>query len=198
MALRLDRLQRGDKIQNESGVTQFFQSLWQRVMEQVEQAFVTQQEQIDAIVAAQAAADAANAAAAAANTAASTAQSAADDAASNSSLASSGVSGLTMTASDAGANATITISAHNRIYGDGTTVAVSGGSVTGLAYSTAYYVFYDQASRAGGAVTFQASTNPATAAQTGDRHSLGAVNTPAAAGAPIGGRSNLPPGVVEP
>ena len=206
MALRLDRLQRGEKITAEGGVVnQFFQSLWQRVMEQVEKAFVTQQEQITAIALAQAAANAANLAATAASTAAATAttaagvaQAAAIDAGADASLASSGASGLTMSATDAGASATITISAHTRVYGNGTSVAVSGGSVTGLSYSTGYYIYYVQASRLGGAVTYQATTNSALAAQTGDTHSLGAVTTPAAAGAPIDGNINLPPGVREP
>ena len=199
MALRLDRLQRGDKITTTDGVvTQFLQSLWQRVMEQVEKAFVTQQEQITAIALAQAAATAANIAAAAANVAAGVAQAAALDAGADASLAASGASGLTMSATDAGASATITISAHTRVYGNGTSVAVSGGSVTGLSYSTGYYIYYVQASRLGGAVTYQATTNSALAAQTGDTHSLGAVTTPAAAGAPIDGNINLPPGVREP
>ena len=199
MALRLDRLQRGDKITTTDGVvTQFLQSLWQRVMEQVEKAFVTQQEQITAIALAQAAATAANLAAAAANVAAGVAQAAAVDAGADASLASSGASGLTMSATDAGASATITISAHTRVYGNGTSVSVTGGSVTGLSYSTGYYIYYVQASRLGGAVTYQATTNSALAAQTGDTHSLGAVTTPAAAGAPIDGNINLPPGVREP
>ena len=196
--IRLDRLLKFEKIANADGtVNGDFQSKWQRAMEEIENS-------VNAVIDAQNAADAANAAAAAADAAAAAAQTAADTAntaavtvAADSSLASSGVSGLTMTATDAGTDATITISAHTRIYGDGTSVAVSGGTVTGLAYSTGFFVYYDQASRAGGAVTYQATTSAATAAQTGDRHSLGAVTTPAAAGPPNDGNVNLPPGVVE-
>lgn len=196
--IRLDRLLRFERVANADGtVTDQFQAKWQSVMENIE-------ESVNAVIDAQNAADAANAAAAAADAAAAAAQTAADTAntaaetaAADSSLASSGVSGLTMTATDAGADATITISAHTRIYGDGTSVAVSGGTVTGLAYSTGFFVYYDQASRAGGAVTYQATTSAATAAQTGDRHSLGAVTTPAGGAGPIDGNVNLPPGVVE-
>ena len=196
--IRLDRLLRFDRVANADGtVNGDFQSKWQRAMEEIENS-------VNAVIDAQNAADAANAAAAAADAAAAAAQTAADTAntaavtvAADSSLASSGVSGLTMTATDAGTDATITISAHTRIYGDGTSVSVSGGTVTGLAYSTGFFVYYDQASRAGGAVTYQATTSAATAAQTGDRHSLGAVTTPAAAGPPNDGNVNLPPGVVE-
>jgi hypothetical protein len=197
--IRLDRLLKFDKITDGAGtVSGYFQSKWQTVMEQIETA-------LNSVIAAQEAADLANAAAEAADTAASAAQTAADDAATAatdanaaSALATSGASGLTMTATDAGTDATITISAHTRVYGDGTSVSVNGGSLTGRAYSTAYYVYYDQASRAGGTVTYQSTTTEATAAQTGDRHSLGAVMTPAGGGGPVTGNNNLPPGVVQP
>ena len=196
--IRLDRLLRFEKIANADGtVNGDFQSKWQRAMEEIENSVNAVIDAQNAADAANAAAAAADAAAAAADAAASAAQGAAETVAADSSLASSGVSGLTMTATDAGTDATITISAHTRIYGDGTSVAVSGGTVTGLAYSTGFFVYYDQASRAGGAVTYQATTSAATAAQTGDRHSLGAVTTPAAAGPPNDGNVNLPPGVVE-
>lgn len=197
--IRLDRLLKWENVANPDGTpTQAYQLKWQRVMENIE-------DSVNAVIDAQNAADAANAAAvvattaaATANTAASTAQTAAEGASEASSLATSGTSGLTITATDAGASATITISAHTRVYGDGTSVAVSGGAVAGLAYSTVFYVYYDQASRAGGAVTYLATTSQATAAQTGDRHSLGAVTTPAAAAGPVTGAPNLPPGVVLP
>lgn len=133
-----------------------------------------------ATAAAQAAADAANAATAT-NTAAT-------------SLANSYVSGLTLSATDAGTNATITISAHTRVYGDGTSFSVSGGSLTALAYNTTYYIYYDQPSRAGGAVTYQSTTDAAVSAQTGDRHVVGSATTPLAAGIPIDGNPVLPPG----
>lgn len=197
--IRLDRLLRFDRVADANGMASGdLQAKWQRVMEEIESSVNAVIDAQNAADAANAAAAAADAAAAAADAAATAAQGAAETAAADSSLASSGVSGLTMTATDAGANATITISAHTRIYGDGTSVAVSGGTVTGLAYSTGFFVYYDQASRAGGAVTYQATTSAATAAQTGDRHSLGAVTTPAAAGPPNDGNINLPPGVVEP
>jgi hypothetical protein len=133
-----------------------------------------------ATAAAQAAADNANAAATATNAA--------------TTLANSYVSGLTMSATDAGSSATITISAHTRVYGDGTSVSVSGGSLTGRAYDTVYYVYYDQPSRAGGSVTYQSTTDATVAAQTGDRHVVGSTTTPLAAGAPIDGDPVLPPG----
>jgi hypothetical protein len=145
------------------------------------------QSALDAAGIAQAAAVTANAAAATANAAAMTVTAA-------SSLANSYTTGLVLTASDAGASATISITAHTRIYGDGTSKAITAGSVTGLAYSTDYRVYYDDPTRAGGVVAFIATTSITTAAQAGDRHSVGAVKTPAALGVAIGGNPVFPPG----
>ncbi len=178
MALRLPRLPKGVRIVDANGfVTDQFRLWWQRTCEAIEAEFGA----IEAAEAAQAAADTAIAAAATAETAASDAQTSADSAADIAALTNSGVTGATLTGSDAGANATITISGHTRVYGNATSVSVTGGSVTGLAYSTLYYVYYDQASRAGGAVTYVATTSQTTAAQTGDRHLVGQCLTPAAA-----------------
>lgn len=211
MAFRLPRLPRNVAIVDPA--TGFpslaFQRWWQSVVETLEAQEAAQDAAILAIQQAQAAADAAQDAADAAdaaalaaqtaadtaNTAASTAQNAADDAASVAALTASGVTGLTLTATDAGADATITISAHTRVYGDGTSVSVNGGTLTGRAYSTLYYVYYDQASRAGGAVTYATTTSQSTAAQTGDRHLVGQVTTPAAAAPDNNGDFVAPPGI---
>lgn len=201
--MRLDRLQRGVPIVGNDRVpNQPFQTLWQRTVENIESALDQLQNQIDLITAAQAAADAAQdaadtatAAAAAADAAATTAQGAADTANSTASLANSGVTGITITATDAGTDATINISSHTRVYADGTSVSVTGGSITGLAYSTLYYIYYDQASRLGGSVTYVATTDEGTAAQVGDRHTVGAITTPAAAAGDTGGNFVRPPGV---
>jgi hypothetical protein len=179
-------------------VTPEFQIWWQQVVEAIETQEGRQDEAIAAIAAAQAAADAANTAAATADAAATSAQATADDITSANELATSYVTGATITATDAGTDVTITVSAHTRHYPqpDGSTidVAVSGGSLTGRAYSTTYYVYYDDPSRAGGAVTYQTTTSEATAAQIGDRHTVGGVSTPAAAGAPKTGGYTRPPG----
>jgi hypothetical protein len=210
MAFRLPRLPDDIELVEPTRRASFkFQRWWQSVMKAIETQETAQDELLEAIIAAQAAADAANEAAAAAQTAADAAdtaaggaqvaadnaQAAADQAAADSSLASSGTIGLTMTATDAGASATITASAHTRAYGDGTSVAVSGGAVTGLLYSTTYYVYYLDPTRAGGAVTYLASTDPADAVQSGSVHSVGAVGTPAAAGPPEDGTPWNAPGL---
>lgn len=199
MARKLDRLSAA----NNTGIA--FQRLWQRNAELVEQNFTDLEgivadlaDAVAAIEAAQDAADAANAAAAAADTAAANAQTTADNITDASELSGSFVSGATITATDAGSDVTVTISAHTRHYPqpDGSTVDVSvnGGSVTALNYSTSYYIYYDDAFRTGGAVTYAATTSSVTAAQIGDRHCVGGVTTPAAAGAPTGGRTTDAPG----
>jgi hypothetical protein len=196
MAFKLPRLQRLAAIAGKDGLPdRAFHQWWDTFAKSLETAINDLADSVAAIQAAQDAADAANAAAAAADAAALAAQGAADDAASTSALANSGVTGATITATDAGADASITISGHTRVYGDGTSVAVTGATLTGRAYSTFYYVYYDQASRAGGAVTYQTTTSEATAAQTGDRHLVGSVTTPAAAAPDTDGNYVGAPGV---
>lgn len=200
--IRLDRLLKFERIANADGtVNGDFQSKWQRAMEEIENsvnAVIDAQNAADAANAAAAAADAAaaaaDAAATAAQSAADNAQTAADDATAQTAIANSYVTGATVTATDAGASATINITAHTRFYANGTSVSVNAGSLTGRSYSTLYYIYYDQASRAGGAVTYQSTTTAADAAQLGDRHVVGSVTTPAAAAPDTDGGIIEPPG----
>lgn len=208
MALNLPRLQRTVPIVDKDGKpTVAFHRWWQEVAKSLEGAVGDIETNVAAIQAALEAADAANAAAetaqaaaeaadtaaTTATTAASNAQDAADATAAEQSLVNSYTTGLTLTGSDAGASASIAISAHDRVYGDGTTVSVNSGNLTGLSYSTLYYVYYVQSSRAGGAVTYQSTTSQTTAAQTGDNHLVGSVTTPAAAAPSTTGKYLLPP-----
>lgn len=132
-----------------------------------------------------------------ANTAIETANAATEALSTADSLAKSGTRGLTMTATDAGTDVTITISAHTRVYGNGDEVAVNGGSLTGVPYSETRYVYYDDPDREGGAVTYQSSTDEAEAVQVNDRHSLGVIETPAPAAPAKEGFYTRPPGVVD-
>ena len=104
--------------------------------------------------------------------------------------------GTILSASDAGTDATITISGHTRKYSDASSVSVTGASLTALAYSTEYTVYYDQTSRAGGAVTYHATTNPNTglANAAAGRHNCGTITTPAAAGGTTTGGVSPPSG----
>lgn len=89
----------------------------------------------------------------------------------------SGFAGSLVTADSSGL---VTIANHTRDYGNGSSVSVTGGSVvTGLAAGSIARIYYDQASRAGGVVAYQFSTDVATVAQIGNRHSVGAVEIPA-------------------
>lgn len=153
---------------------------------------------LQAAAVANAAAVAANAAAATAQTAATTATAAATTVTAANAIGNSYVTGLTLTATDAGASVTIAISAHTRVYGDGTSVAVNSGTMTGAPYTTVQRIYYDDAARTGGAVTYQRTTSLSTAAQLGTRHSVGAVTTPAALGAVVTGNPVLPPGAALP
>ena len=147
-----------------------------------------------AATAASVAATAATVSATAATVSATTANTAATAVTAQANIANSYVTGATLNASDAGTNASIAISAHTRVFGDSTSVAVNAGSITGLAYSTLYYVYYDDPARVGGAVTYQATTSNTTAAQLGNRFVVGSVTTPAAAGTLSGGQVVRPPG----
>lgn len=217
MALKLARLNTSAPIIGQAGApNSTLIGWWNDICTALETALNTLTGQVSAIEAAQAAAAQAQTAATVAQTAASTAHNAAvtaQDAASTAQGTANTVTGFAalqgsyvsptnvLSAADAGASATITIAGHNRIYGDGTTVAVTGGALTGLAYSTAFSVYYDQPSRAGGAVTYHSTADPATASPSAgnpDRHFVGAVKTPAALGAAISGIGAVSPNVALP
>jgi hypothetical protein len=155
----------------------------------INKAFQDIQNSANAVIAAQNAADAANAAAANANAAAT----AVTDA---SALANSYPTGLTITATDAGTDVTIAISAHTRVYAyePPTSVSVNAGGFTAQPYDTLLYIYYSQPSRAGGAVTYQITTDATLVAQLGDVHSVGRVLTPASGAAPNNGGGTSPPG----
>lgn len=208
MAFQLPRLQRTVPLVDKNGLPSLaFHQWWAEVASSLESAVGAIETNVAAIQAAldaaaaanaaaevaQASADAADAAATSAATAATNAQDAADATAAETSIVNSYTTGLTITGSDAGSSASISISAHTRVYGDGSSVSVNSGSLTGLSYSTLYYIYYDQASRSGGAVTYVSTTTQTTAAQTGDRHLVGSVTTPAAAAPSTTGKYLLPP-----
>jgi hypothetical protein len=163
-----------------------FQVWWQQVLTQLKSELGGLQTAIDALAAASAAQATADAAEA------DTAIVKRDD-----SISTSWTSpGTILAATDAGSDATITVSAHTRKYTDATAKAVSGGSITGLAYSTTYTVYYDQTSRAGGAVTYHATTDPNTglANAVAGRHWCGKITTPAAGGGGTSGGVDPPGG----
>lgn len=216
MPLKLPRLPLSlDIVDATKRATTVFQRFWQTTMEAIELQENNQQALIDAlattvaaVAAAQAAADAAAAAAAAADAAAATAataaaaaQTSADSVTSDTSLSNSYVIGVTIAGHDAGASATVSVSAHTRLYGNSVQVSVNSGSVTTLAYATSYYIYYDDPARTGGAVTYHVTTSISSAAQSAtnpNRHFVGTIITPAALAADTAGIGAAPPTIIFP
>lgn len=93
----------------------------------------------------------------------------------------------------AASGGSITIAAHERVYGDGTRVSVNSGSVSGFASGDVVNVYYADAARAGGAVTFAGTTSPV--AQAGDVHVIGAVTIPDVGQPTASGTAVTAPGV---
>lgn len=136
-----------------------------------------------------------------ANSAAAAAQAAADSAKSNESLINSYISGFTAPLISADSSGNVTIANHQRVYGDSTlnpTRSVTGGTIsTAAAANSTVRVYYSDPTRAGGAVTYQFTVDPATPmAQGGNIHSVGAVIIPATG--TDDGNFVRPPGFVEP
>lgn len=189
--LELPRLTPGLKFTNPDGTTTLEAAVyWQQLLEAIEAHENTQDQLIADILAAQTAADAAQAAA-------DTAQAGADEAALKLKIVGSATSpSVVLSATDAGADATITIAAHTRVYGDGTTLAVAGGALTGLAYTTTYWIYYDDPTTADMTPTYIATTNAPTSQPnyvTG-RHFVAKVTTPASGGGGTSGGGGPPGG----
>ena len=83
-----------------------------------------------------------------------------------------------LTAADVGATATISVASHNVQFGFGA-VAYNSGSITGLGFSTLYYVYADDPTYAGGAVTYLSTTNANNITANSGRYYVGKVTTPA-------------------
>lgn len=83
-----------------------------------------------------------------------------------------------LTAIDAGADASVEVAAHS-VYYDGNTLAYNSGTVTGLSFSTKYYIYTDDPDKDGGAVTYLATTTPTDIVGSTDRYYVGEVTTPA-------------------
>jgi hypothetical protein len=181
---RLDRLTRQEKIVNPDGTPSIrLQTIWQRTMEAIEAAFDALSTQVgdntallQEIRAAQKLAQAANDAAAKADKARALETSYTDP----------------LSVLSAASSGTVTVAAHTRVYGDGARVSVDGGSVSGFAPGDYVTVFYEDAARAGGAVSYQGSTG--TVSQTGTTHIVGQAVIPQDGQPPVEGASPSPPG----
>ena len=95
-----------------------------------------------------------------------------------------------------GTDVQITIEAHTRTYNDGA-VSVNGGNIGSLTASTLYHVYYDDPTRAGGAVTYVATLSPTTAATSAanpGRHYVGSITTDVMGGTGTSSGGSSPPG----
>jgi len=75
----------------------------------------------------------------------------------------------------------VTVANHDRVYGDGKSVAVTGSVIaTGESAGEVIHVYYDDPKREGGAVVYAYTVYPTTPPiQTGSRHVVGRVEIPA-------------------
>lgn len=100
-----------------------------------------------------------------------------------------------ITAEDAGASVTVTVASHILQRKSGA-VSYNSGTITGLSYSSTYYIYTDDPTFAGGSVTYLSTTDKADIVGAIGRYFVGEVLTPAAAepsrsGGPGGGAMQL-------
>lgn len=156
---------------------------------------------IDALADLDAAVLAAQSAASDAQDAADQAQGSVDQSTAETSIVSSYPSNFTAPLISANNSGVVTIANHDRVYGDPTlnpTVAVTGDTVaTGESAGSIVRIYYNDPSRAGGAVTYLFTVDPAAPpVQGGNLHSVGAVEIPAAGS--VDGGPVRPPGWANP
>ncbi len=94
------------------------------------------------------------------------------------------LSGALLTVTDAGSDATVTIQNHTRSSA-GQSVSITGGTITGLVYSTVYYIYYDDEAGTGGSVTYVATTVATDISASAARVSLGSITTVASGDPPL-------------
>lgn len=107
-----------------------------------------------------------------------------------------------LSASDNGSDARITVIGHTRVYPvqgsiDVPDVAIEGPvNLNGLAFSTGYYVYYDDTTLSDTTPSYQTTTSAADAqvGKAAGRHFVGYVMTPADGGGSTGGTGGSPPG----
>jgi hypothetical protein len=91
-----------------------------------------------------------------------------------------------LTGSDAGSSATVSVAAFTMRTSSKGDISDNSGSVTALSYSTLYYIYYDDPTLAGGAVSYSATVTKAVAINGSGRFFVGSIQTPAALGSTVG------------
>jgi len=184
--LKLPRLPQNQQLIDSNGFpTTVYVLWWQQVVEQVENSINGIALALEAAGIALDAADAAQAAADVAIAAAADAQAAVDGTTAETSIVNSFPTNYTPYLLASNNTGDVDITLHDRQYGDTTlnpTVSVDPDTLaTGAAVGDIVRVYYDDATRAGGTVTYQFTIDPAAPpVQGGDRHVIGSVEVPAA------------------
>lgn len=168
-----------------AGFMASLQIWWQQVVEAIETQETTQDDLLAQIIAAQATAAAA--------------QTTADAVKKTDKISGSFAYSATppvITATDAGSDATITVKAHTRKWGDSTSTSVNSHTFTGKAYSTLYFVYYDDPNQNDTTPSYQITTSASVAAANSstNRVYVGAITTPAALGSDTEGGTTIPSG----
>lgn len=96
------------------------------------------------------------------------------------------VSSNPLSAADVGATARITVAAHTRHYGHAN-VSYNSGSITGLAFTTKYYVYCYDPGLKGGVLTYFATATKTVVADNVNRIYVGDITTPANGSGGTGG-----------
>jgi hypothetical protein len=189
------------------------QTAWQRLVEAIEANDAAQQVTIDNLAAQLLLIQAAQTTANTAIINAATAQTTANTASANATAAARETARINsypspsnnLSAADVGTDCTITIANHDRIYPvqgsiDVPDLAITGGTVAGLTFSTLYYVYYDDTTLADDTPAFLATTTAATAGvgAAAGRHFVGSVTTPTDGGGVQTGGGYRSPGGIEP
>ena len=178
---RFDQLQRGDEIDPR------FQKLWQDNTNATKTAFEKQAEQIGDLATIVARLEANE-------RLTQEAKATADAADARESLANSYTNPVSvLTASGDG---TVTVAAHQRIYGNSDPANLSAGSVTGFAAGDYVSVYYSDAARDGVGITYQGTASPI--AQADPTHVIGQITIPQAGDPPATGGGGGAPGYTPP
>jgi hypothetical protein len=94
-----------------------------------------------------------------------------------------------LTATDAGASATVNIAAFTMRVA-GTDLSINSGSITALSFSTLYYIYYVDPNFAGGSVTYYATVTKANVLSSATSFFVGSITTPPDNGADTEGNGD--------
>lgn len=96
-----------------------------------------------------------------------------------------------LTGTDAGSDTTLDVANFTmRVAGNDVSITGSSTAITGLAFDTLYYIYYDDTTFAGGAVTFVQTTTKETGIDSKNRFFVGSIRTPKDGGSDTKGNND--------